>query len=238
MELLDVMAPLERPDNAPLRIPVLARYKDRGVICILGKVESGTLVVGEDLIMMPTGKLVTCSGILVDEKEVDIARAGENCVIQIKGVEKEEEVSAGFVLSYPSHPTKKTKMLNAQFAILDLLPHKPLVTAGYLCIFHCHTVVVECQIAKLLADIDAKGKPSKSKPRYVKSGGTVIARIILEDTIAVETFDDFQQLGRFTLRDEGSTIAVGKILSIVERTKEADRAERNEKILESSAKAE
>jgi peptide chain release factor subunit 3 len=30
-------------------------------------------------------------------------------------------------------------------------------------------------------------------------------------TICIERFKDFPQLGRFTLRDEGRTIAIGKV---------------------------
>ena len=34
--------------------------------------------------------------------------------------------------------------------------------------------------------------------------------------ICMETFKNFPQMGRFTLRDEGKTIAIGKILKVVE----------------------
>ncbi|KAJ1846997.1 translation termination factor GTPase eRF3, partial [Coemansia sp. RSA 486] len=34
------------------------------------------------------------------------------------------------------------------------------------------------------------------------------------NTVCAEKFADFPQLGRFTLRDKGNTIAVGKILRI------------------------
>ena len=33
-------------------------------------------------------------------------------------------------------------------------------------------------------------------------------------TICVEAFEDMQQLGRFTLRDEGKSIAIGKIVTV------------------------
>jgi len=224
MDLLDEMRPMERADLAPLRIPVLAKYKERGVVCILGKVESGVLVIDENLILMPNGQMVTCTGILVEDAQVNIASPGENIVVQVKGVE-EEDIAIGSVVSYPTHPTKKTRCFEAQLAVLDLLPHKPLITAGYSCVFHCHTIVCECQISKLLAETDKSGKAMRV-PRYIKSNGQCSVRILLDETVAVETFKDFPQLGRFTLRDEGMTIAVGKILSIVERTRDADRADR------------
>jgi len=34
--------------------------------------------------------------------------------------------------------------------------------------------------------------------------------------ICMEPFSQFQQMGRFTLRDEGKTIAIGKVLRVVE----------------------
>jgi len=40
----------------------------------------------------------------------------------------------------------------------------------------------------------------------------VICRISPKGPIALEKFDSIQQMGRFTLRDEGRTIAIGKVL--------------------------
>jgi peptide chain release factor subunit 3 len=34
--------------------------------------------------------------------------------------------------------------------------------------------------------------------------------------VCMETFDTFQQMGRITLRDEGRTVAIGKVLKVVE----------------------
>ena len=46
---------------------------------------------------------------------------------------------------------------------------------------------------------------------FVKSGSIVDCRIQVSQPICVELFKEFPQLGRFTLRDEGKTIAIGKI---------------------------
>ena len=65
---------------------------------------------------------------------------------------------------------------------------------------------------ELLQQIDLKTrKPMKKKVLFVKNGASVICRIQLSNMICVEKFSDFQQLGRFTLRTEGKTVAVGKI---------------------------
>lgn len=55
--LLDILDGLELPPrdaNAPLRIPILDKMKDRGIV-IFGKVESGTVKMGDKLGLMPSG---------------------------------------------------------------------------------------------------------------------------------------------------------------------------------------
>jgi len=44
----------------------------------------------------------------------------------------------------------------------------------------------------------------------------VIARLQTAGIICLETFKEFPQMARFTLRDEGKTIAIGKVLKLVE----------------------
>ena len=56
----------------------------------------------------------------------------------------------------------------------------------------------------LLHNVDKKtGKKSKTPPMFVKQGGVIIARIETTQPICLETYADYPQLGRFTLRDEG-----------------------------------
>lgn len=56
----------------------------------------------------------------------------------------------------------------------------------------------------------------KKKPTFCRSGDVITVRIQTEFPVAVETFKDVAQLGRFTLRDEGKTIAMGKIVTLHE----------------------
>lgn len=54
LELLDGITIGGRDPDGPLRVPVLDKYIDRGIIA-MGKVESGTLKVGQELLVMPQG---------------------------------------------------------------------------------------------------------------------------------------------------------------------------------------
>ena len=46
-------------------------------------------------------------------------------------------------------------------------------------------------------------KKTKHPPKFVKTGDICIARIETGQIICMETYKDYPQLGRFTLRDEG-----------------------------------
>jgi peptide chain release factor subunit 3 len=108
-------------------------------------------------------------------------------------------------------------MFEGQVVILDLLEHKPLVTAGYGCVLHVHTAIVECSMKKLISELDRKtGKNTPKAPRFLKMGSVATVRFTTDETVAVELFKDHAQMGRFTLRDEGVTIAIGKITRIAE----------------------
>jgi len=74
----------------------------------------------------------------------------------------------------------------------------------------------EVTIKALIALVDKKTGEKTPKPRFIKQDQIAIVRFIATHPICMETFKDHPQLGRFTLRDEGTTIAIGKILKIVE----------------------
>jgi peptide chain release factor subunit 3 len=59
-----------------------------------------------------------------------------------------------------------------------------------------------------------------SQAKFVKSASAVIARIAVEKPICAELFSVVPQLGRFTLRDEGRTIAIGKIVKLPKSLKQ------------------
>uniref|UniRef100_A0A3Q3KYJ3 G1 to S phase transition 1 n=1 Tax=Mastacembelus armatus TaxID=205130 RepID=A0A3Q3KYJ3_9TELE len=57
----------------------------------------------------------------------------------------------------------------------------------------------------LICLVDKKtGEKSKTRPRFVKQDQVCIARLRAAGVICLETFKDFPQMGRFTLRDEGN----------------------------------
>ncbi|XP_074272635.1 uncharacterized protein LOC141596397 isoform X1 [Silene latifolia] len=211
-EAMDVIEGPVRDPDGPLRMPITDKFKDMGTV-VMGKIESGTMREGMSLIIMPNKAHVKVTAIYIDdiEKKVKYADPGENIRVRLSGIE-EEDILPGFVLSCISKPVAAVNEFNAQLQILELLENA-IFTAGYKAILHIHSVVEECEIVDLLKQTDPKTKkPMKKKPLFVKSGAVVLCRIRANNLICVEKFSDFPQLGRFTLRTEGKTVAVGKII--------------------------
>eukprot|EP00976_Prorocentrum_cordatum_P106720 1194509-Prorocentrum_minimum.AAC.3 len=51
-QILDNLEPQDRNRDVAVRMPVLDKHRDMGTM-ILGKLEAGTLVRGDDLVLMP-----------------------------------------------------------------------------------------------------------------------------------------------------------------------------------------
>jgi len=213
-ETLDALEPQDRNKDAPFRMPVLDKHRDMGTI-IMGKTEAGTVMRGDTLMLMPNKVPITVNAIFREEVEVPYALPGENIRLRVTGVE-EEAVSTGFVVCDYNNPGRAVKAFEAQLAIVELLEHKALFTAGYKAVMHCHTMTEEVEVTKLLGTVDPKTKELAKGKRctFVKAGAIVMVRIAVAGAVLIERFSDVPQLGRFTLRDEGKTIAIGKITEL------------------------
>lgn len=213
--IMDRMEVMERDPSGPFRMSVLDKYKDMGVI-VMGKSESGTVNVGDSLLLMPNRQTIKVESMLKDESESTRAGPGENLRLKVSGVE-DTDVQPGFVLSSINRPVPVVRQFETQLMVLDLLEHKAIFTAGYKAVLHIHSLVEECEVTKLLAEINLKTKEQK-RTKFVKSNTMAICRIAVEQGICVEEFQTIPQLGRFTLRDEGQTIAIGKITKLPKQT--------------------
>ncbi|KIY42912.1 hypothetical protein FISHEDRAFT_63099 [Fistulina hepatica ATCC 64428] len=223
LELLDNLPMVDRKVNAPLMMPISEKYKDLGTI-VVGKIESGHLRKGDSLTLMPNKETVEVSAIYNEmENEVQTALCGDNVRIRLRGVD-DEDITPGFVLTSLDRPIHAVRQFQAQLAILE---HKNIICAGYSAVMHIHTLAEEVTLPALLHYFDkATGRKSKKPPQYAKrgkhhfddlSGQKIVALIETTAPVCVERFVDYPQLGRFTLRDEGRTIAIGKITKLIEQ---------------------
>lgn len=68
----------------------------------------------------------------------------------------------------------------------------------------------------------------KVNTQFGKSYQKLIVKIKTTNPICVENFNEFPSLGRFTLRDEGKTIGLGKVMEQISRRVEPVEEEKQE----------
>ncbi|WFD39934.1 translation termination factor GTPase eRF3 [Malassezia japonica] len=217
---LDSMDLGDRKLNESLKLPVSEKYADMGTY-IVGKLESGKVKKGDNLVLMPNRTQVEVAGIFSEvDEEVPAAISGDNVRIKLKGADM-DEVQAGFVLTDAKDPVHVVTRFEAQLAILE---HRNIMCAGYSAVMHAHALSEEVNLIELLHYYDKKtGKKSRRGPQFAKKGMKIIALVQTAQPVCLERFKDYPQLGRFTLRDEGKTVAIGKVTKLLEDTPDLEK---------------
>ena len=150
LEILDELPVEYRDPNGPLRIPVLDKMKDSNRMVIHGKIESGTVKLGDKLTLAPHNRAAQVLEIKDSKsKPVEYARPGEN--VQVKCLHLEEEdISPGSVLCIREAPMPASVLFEAEIDVLELLEYKPIISKGYTCMIHIHTHSDEVTIKDII----------------------------------------------------------------------------------------
>lgn len=210
LDTLEHLRPPERLLTGPVKMPISEKHKEMGTM-VMGKLESGVIQLNDKLVMMPNRVNVVVDALQLEGSSAQAAEPGDVVRLRLKGIE-EEDVRVGFVLCSPNDLVSYTDNFIAHLMILE---HKSIICAGYSAVMHIHSAVEEFKVKKLLAEIDKKtGKPSKKNPKFVKPGMQCVARLVTTQKICIEPYSVFPQLGRFMIRDEGKTVAVGKVIKL------------------------
>ncbi|KAE8421701.1 P-loop containing nucleoside triphosphate hydrolase protein [Aspergillus pseudocaelatus] len=215
LEYLSNMKLPERKINAPFMMPITAKYRDMGTM-VEGRIESGVIKKNGNCIIMPNRTKVEITALYGEtEDEIPTGTCGDQVRMRLRGVE-EEDLLPGFVLCSPKRLVNCVSSFEAKIRILDL---KSILTAGYNCVMHVHSAVEEVTFTSLLHKCEpGTGRRSKRPPPFASKGQTIIARLDVTSTagaVCVERFEDYNQMGRFTLRDQGQTIAIGMITKLI-----------------------
>ncbi|KIW73805.1 hypothetical protein PV04_01895 [Phialophora macrospora] len=215
LEFLDGMAKIQRNLNAPFMMPIGAKYRDMGTM-VEGRIEAGVVQKTSSLIMMPNREEIGIAALYGEtEDEIPYATCGDQVRMRLRGIE-EEDIMPGFVLCSPKRLVHCVKEFEAQINIVEL---RSILSAGFNCVLHVHAATEEVTFAALLHKLEPRtGRKSKKPPPFAAKGQNIIARLQVTSgggKICVERFEDYPQLGRFTLRDQGQTIAVGKITKLI-----------------------
>jgi elongation factor 1-alpha len=216
--LLDALNGLkvpEKPTKLPLRVPVQDVYTISGVGTVpVGRVETGVMRKNDKIIFEPAGVTGEVKSIEMHHEEVPEAFPGDNIGWNVRGVSK-KDIRRGDVCGSAEKPPTVAKEFKAQIVVLQ---HPSAISAGYTPVFHCHTAQVACTLTAILAKLDPKsGAVKEENPAFIKAGDAAIIMVTPSKPMVIEPVKEIPQLGRFAIRDMGTTVAAGMCISVVPR---------------------
>src|ERR1051326_8445323 len=214
-EALDMFDPPEKPIGKPLRIPIQDVYSITGVGTVpVGRVETGKMKSGEKVVVMPSGAVGEIKSIETHHTQMETAEAGDNIGFNLRGVDK-KAIKRGDIIGPVDNPPTAAKEFEAQIIVIH---HPTAMAPGYTPVLHAHTAQVAATLSDFIAKIDPKtGGTVEEKPKFLKTGDAAIVKIKPVRPLAIETFKEFPEIGRFALRDMGTTIAAGVVKGITEK---------------------
>ncbi len=212
LQALDEFTEPPKPIQKPLRLPIQDVYTITGVGTVpVGRVETGKIKVGQSVVIMPEGLPAEVKSIETHHTPMQEAMAGDNIGFNLRGVAK-TDFHRGSVLGETANPPTIAKEFLAQIIVVF---HPTAIAAGYTPVLHAHTAQVAATITEIIAKIDPRtGQPTEEKPKTIKTGDSAIVKITPLRPVVLETFKEFPELGRFALRDMGSTVAAGIVREV------------------------
>ena len=212
---LDALKVPEKATGKPLRLPVQDVYTITGIGTVpVGRVETGTLKVGDKIIFLPSGKSGEVKSIEMHHEAVTEAVPGDNVGFNVRGIDK-NDIRRGDVAGPVSNPPTVVESFTANIQVLN---HPSVLTVGYTPVFHAHTAQVACEFSQILKRLDPKtGQVAEENPQTLKTGDAAVVVITPKRPLVIEKYKEFPQLGRFAVRDMGQTVAAGVVVDVKKR---------------------
>lgn len=212
LEALNLLSEPEKPTNLPLRLPIQDVYSISGIGTVpVGRVETGVMKKGMKVSFMPANKEGEVKSIEMHHEEIPEALPGDNVGFNVRGIGK-GDIRRGDVCGPADTPPTVAEEFVAQVVVLH---HPSALTVGYTPVFHCHTAQIACTFVELQKKLDPRtGQVKETNPTFLKTGDAAIVKIRPSRPMVIEKVKEIPQLGRFAVRDMGSTIAAGMCIEI------------------------
>jgi len=176
----------ENFENLPLRFLVQDKYLIDGKEILVGKVESGKLKVGDEILFLPEKKIAKVIEIKEFEENLKEAKAGQNVGLVLK---KNFETERGSVGCFPEFPLDVLNSLEGEIFWIESPKIKKLI-------FECGTKSTEGEILE---------------PKKILQNQKTFYKAKLEEKIASDP-QSKTILSKVILKEKGKIIGVGNII--------------------------
>jgi elongation factor 1-alpha len=212
-EALDGVEPRGAPSGGSLRMPVMQVLQIGGVgTVVLGRVERGEVKEGDEVFVVPAGKVGVARSIEAYGKPVRRASAGDTVGIGLRNIGF-QEVSRGDVLGPPDDPPRIAEEFDAKIV---LFADCGIVRPGWSAYVHCHSAAVPVR----LEAIQMKFRPDSGEAATEEAGGflangdAALVRFRTLKPLIIEPTDSLPGMARFALRAGKETVGAGSCVSV------------------------
>ena len=206
LEALDMIQKEPEAENKPLRFPIQDVYKFDNRRIIAGKIESGTLKIGDEIIIKPSGKTTKVKSIenWPNPYDKDYVSAGMSV-----GITFEDEFfnKRGEVISHLENKPQKSNFFNAN---IFWMGKNPLVK-GKTYKLKLTTQEMECEVYSINKVIDSSNLNESNHFDCVNKNEVAEITIKTKQVVCFDEFVDFQTTGRFVIVD-GFDVSGGGIV--------------------------
>lgn len=198
-------------DDKPLRFPIQDVYKFDERRIIAGRIESGSLNVGDEILISPSNKVTKVKTIEYwqDRDKTETVYAGMSVGIT---VEDEFFNKRGEFITHKEHAPYVSEVFRAN---LFWMGKNPLVK-GKKYKLKLATQEVECEIITVNKVIDASTLETIENANQVKTNDVADVTIKTKEALCFDEFKNNQSTGRFVLVD-GYDVSGGGIVSRMEK---------------------
>lgn len=208
LEALDSFTLAKDDTKRDLRLPVQAVYKfdDRRIIA--GRIESGSLKAGDEIVVSPSGKIAKIKSVegWPQAPANQTVYAGQPAGITL---DRELFVQRGDVLALSATPPKITRRLRAR---IFWLHNQPLNTGKTLTL-RLGTAEARGQVAAIHHAVDP-GELADTHLHAIGQNHVGEIEIALANPIALDLHDDNPRLGRLVLETGGRIVGGGLVIGI------------------------
>ncbi|KAK9447688.1 uncharacterized protein V1518DRAFT_406692 [Limtongia smithiae] len=228
LEELENLTSVKRDIMAPMTFAITDAYKSSSnSVAVAGRVNSGTVQIGETVRIVPSMEIATVKAITTMSAGGQVSQtgtdewavAGDNVQLVLSNIDL-IQIRAGDVLcSAAAAAVPCAKTFTARVILFQL--RIPLIKGSNVIVYRGRTNEA-AHITKLISVLDkTSGSLLKNKPRHLTSGQTAVIEIEVNGSsgFPMEKFRANKDLGRIVLRQDGNTVAAGIVEEIIAVTK-------------------
>ncbi|KAL7924260.1 hypothetical protein ACQKWADRAFT_287819 [Trichoderma austrokoningii] len=181
----------------PFRMAISEIFRSQqGTTTLAGRIDSGTIQIGDAVLVQPSGESAYIKSIMLDTEAKDWAVAGQNVSVALTNIDP-IHIRIGDIICHTTDPIAVGDTFTMKAMAFEHLMPMPVD-------LHRGRLHAAGQIQSIAATLDkATGEVVKKKPKVVQPGGVARILIKLEAKVPLEAGQ------RVVIRSGGETIAAG-----------------------------